>query len=65
MLSRSFKKLTTTVRRMRESPGLSDGNPAEANKLGDACVRGHKGLGLGLFREWRKVWNIKRHKILG
>ena len=65
ILSMSFKRLTTSVRRMKENPGLSKGNPGKSNRAWkNLCERAQK-VRAWLCGEWRRVWNVKRRQILG
>ena len=55
MLSMSFKSLTTSVRRMQENPGLSEGNPGISNRARESlCERAQK-VRPWHCGEWRRV----------
>ena len=47
MLTRSFKRLTTSVRRMQENPGLSEGNPGRNKRTWGCLCERAKRLGFG------------------
>ena len=50
MLSRNFKRLTTSVRRMQENPGLSEGNPGRNKRTWGCLCESEKRLGFGFVK---------------
>ena len=65
MLPRSFKKLTTFVRIMQEKLDLSEGNPGRCKRAWECLCEMVQKVRAWLCREWRRIWNVKRHQILG
>ena len=63
MLSKSFKKLTTSVQRMQENLDLREGNPGRGKRSPSCLCERAKRLGLGFVEsgglfEYQKPQNL-------